>query len=163
MEGCCRLRRIIKISNSGKLFSLYSNRILKPSEHKDGYLIQGLHKNGEIKYHLIHRLVATAFLPNPDHFPDVNHKDLNKKNNSVENLEWCSRKQNLDHAKRNGKSVGFKPGERHGCKLTEDDVREIRRRLNEGISCAQLAKEYKVSDTTIYLIRDYEMWKEITI
>jgi len=74
---------------------------------------------------LVHRLVATAFLPNPNGYKYVNHIDGNKKNNVVGNLEWCSMKQNAQHALRTGL---FAVGEKSGrAILTDDDVRMIRR------------------------------------
>ena len=64
------------------------NGIMKPYTSQKGYLKIGLFKNGKSKKFRVHRLVATAFLPNPDNLPDVHHKDGNKQNNSVTNLEW---------------------------------------------------------------------------
>lgn len=58
--------------------------------------------NNKTKKYYIHRLVATAFIPNPSNLPEVNHIDLNKSNNCVENLEWCCRKYNIQHAIKNG-------------------------------------------------------------
>lgn len=78
-------------------------KILKPSTDKDGYLKVVLYKNGKEKTFLIHRLVAEAFLPNPNNLTEVNHKDENKLNNNVNNLEWCNRKFNINFGTRNEK------------------------------------------------------------
>jgi hypothetical protein len=75
--------------------------IKKPSKLPKGYLRLGLCKNGKIKYYSIHRLVAEAFIPNPNNYPCVNHKDENVQNNNVENLEWCTHKQNNNYKKHN--------------------------------------------------------------
>lgn len=72
-------------------------KILKPSTDKDGYLLVGLCKNGKQKTYKVHRLVAEAFIPNPNNLPQVNHKDENKQNNFVSNLEWCSAKYNSNY------------------------------------------------------------------
>ena len=72
-------------------------RILKPGINGRGYLQVDLCKNGKVKKFLVHRLVAEAFLPNPDNLPEVNHKDENKQNNNVENLEWCDRTHNVNY------------------------------------------------------------------
>lgn len=71
------------------------NRILKPAfDGKGNYLFVGLHKDGKVKQVYIHRLVAIAFIPNPDNLPQVNHKDECKTNNRADNLEWCTRSYN---------------------------------------------------------------------
>jgi len=70
----------------------------------NGYLKYELKANGRKKVFLIHRLVAIHFIPNPKNKPCVNHKDGNKQNNCVENLEWCTYKENSNHALKNGLS-----------------------------------------------------------
>lgn len=77
-------------------------RLLKPKSDKDGYLFVALGMGNDSK---VHRLVAQAFIPNPDNLPQVNHKDENKQNNRAENLEWCTCKYNNrygTHSKRSG-------------------------------------------------------------
>ncbi len=77
--------------------------VLKPQISKrNGYVYQMLYKNGKEKLLRVHRLVAMAFLPNPNNLPQVNHKDGNKQNNSVDNLEWCEQSDNMKHAYKNG-------------------------------------------------------------
>ena len=81
---------LYRVSNYGEIWSCYVNKMLSPSKTKDGYKICVLRKNKKTKSMLVHRAVATAFLPNPDNLPIVNHKDENKLNNFVDNLEWCT-------------------------------------------------------------------------
>ena len=83
------------IKNVSKRF--LKGRILKPSTNSNGYYRVILSKDSKTKMHFIHRLVAVAFLPNPDNLPCVNHKDENPKNNSVWNLEWCTQKYNMNY------------------------------------------------------------------
>ena len=71
--------------------------ILSPKNNGTGYFIVCLYKNKTHKYYLIHRLVAEAFIPNPDNLPIINHKDEDKSNNCVENLEWCSHRYNSNY------------------------------------------------------------------
>lgn len=73
--------------------------LLKPQISKtNGYVYQMLNKNGTKKLFRVHRLVASAFLPNPNNLPQVNHKDGNKQNNRADNLEWCEQSYNMKHA-----------------------------------------------------------------
>ena len=94
---------LYEVSDQGRVKSIGygKERILKPQRIKTGYLMVFLCKNGEIKQCLVHRLVAKTFIPNPDNLPQVNHKDENKENNSVQNLEWCSEKYNANFGSRN--------------------------------------------------------------
>lgn len=94
---------------------------------KDGYLRLLIYSNGKSKLCGIHRLVAETFLRAVPGKPQVNHKDGNKQNNRVENLEWCSLTENRRHAFKTGLQKVAR-GESHGfCKLTDKQVLEIRR------------------------------------
>ena len=93
---------LYQVSNLGNILSLnYRNtgraELMNPWEDKDGYLKIGLRKNKKTDFILVHRLVAQTFLPNPDNLPQVNHKDENKANNRVENLEWCTIEYNHNY------------------------------------------------------------------
>lgn len=96
---------LYQISSFGRVKSLKygKERILKPLVDKDGYLLAILCKEGKTKNHKIHRLVASAFLPNPNNYPCINHKDENKQNNCVDNLEWCTVKYNINYGTRTEK------------------------------------------------------------
>lgn len=90
---------LYEVSNTGlvKSLNMYRNkepRILALARRTDGYLKVGLSKNNITKQFVVHRLVAEAFIPNPNNLEMVNHKDENKSNNNVDNLEWCSRSYN---------------------------------------------------------------------
>jgi len=103
----------------------------------------------------LHRLVAMAFIPNPQNLPEVNHIDGNKENNTPSNLEWCSRKQNMRHAFSTGLcKVRF--GEASpAAKLTDAEVSEIARIYvprSRMFSCAALAKRYGVDQSRIHQI-----------
>ena len=93
------------VSSDGKVWSLKYGRMkeLKPETNTRGYLQVGLCNNGQLTFKLVHRLVAEAFIPNPDNLPQVNHKDEDKTNNSVENLEWCTAEYNSNFGTRNEK------------------------------------------------------------
>ena len=98
---------LYQISNFGRVKSLNYNhtkkeKVLCEKNHKSNYVTVMLCKNGENKNKSIHILVASAFIPNPNNYPCVNHIDGNKKNNNVDNLEWCTHKQNVEHAIKTG-------------------------------------------------------------
>ncbi len=77
------------------------NKILKQSKNYKGYLFVGLCKNGKEKKYKVHRLVAEAFIDNPNNLPQVNHKNENKECNISNNLEWCTNKYNCNYGTRN--------------------------------------------------------------
>lgn len=91
------------ISSKGKIKSLYTNKLIKSFVMKKGYEEVSLWINNKRKTYRVHRLVAETFIPNPDKLPQINHKDENKQNNSVDNLEWCTLKYNHDYGSRNSK------------------------------------------------------------
>lgn len=92
------LERKVRCKNAERTIK---EKILILSKSTD-YIQVSLSKRGKSKTHLVHRLVAQTFIPNKNNYKEINHKDCNKHNNCVENLEWCSRKQNMLHAKNNG-------------------------------------------------------------
>lgn len=91
------------VPESGRGGRLYKERVISPSKDKDGYLKVSLCKNGKYYYYSVHRLVAITFISNPNNYPCVNHKDENKQNNSVSNLEWCTVSYNNNYNNRYSK------------------------------------------------------------
>ena len=89
-----------EVSNLGKVRNIKSGIMLKPWITKDGYLRHCLYKHNKRKNLLLHRIIATAFIDNPDEKPQVNHIDENKLNNDLSNLEWCTARENLIHGTR---------------------------------------------------------------
>jgi hypothetical protein len=147
-----------QVSTHGRVRHIPSGNILKPfkvGKHPRYDAVQLLRKSKRL-----HRLVASAFIPNPDNLPEVNHIDGVKTNNHVNNLEWVTTKDNIAHALKNGLMA---TGERSVfSKLTEEQVREIRSSYKpntRGFGCKSLAKKYGVSDTTIRNILKGKKWK----
>jgi len=89
-----------EVSNLGKVRNIKSGRTLKPRLHNNGYLGLCLYENNKRKNLLLHRIIATAFIDNPEAKPQVNHIDENKLNNDLSNLEWCTERENAIHGTR---------------------------------------------------------------
>lgn len=94
---------LYEVSNDGliKSFNMYrykEPRLMKQSRQNNGYLTVVLSKNNTTKRFLVHRIVAEAFIPNPSNFEMVNHKDEDRENNNVDNLEWCTRAYNQKYS-----------------------------------------------------------------
>lgn len=160
---------LYQVSNMGRIKSFHydrvNGRVLKPGWAGCGYLKVGLWQDGKRKCMLVHRLVAIAFLgppPSPDH--EANHKNGDKTDNHVENLEWITHSGNTQHAYR---ILGAKPrrpsGEANGnAKLTDGKVRRIRKLYATGKwTQAELGKMFGVSDVTISYIVNRKIWKHI--
>lgn len=126
---------------------------VKPQNHKNGYVIVHLHKEGIHFTKRLHRVVAQAHLSNPDNLPEVNHKDLNKRNNDSENLEWSSGKDNKCHAMANGAKVGK-------AKLDMHTVRKLREDRAAGHTLKELISKYKLCKSHISMICNNRCWKE---
>lgn len=105
---------LYQVSNLGNVKSLNYRRsvgnekFLAQKENNDGRLWVTLYKNGKSKPMLVHRLVGTAFIPNPECLPQINHKDENPKNNNASNLEWCTHQYNINYyVERHGRKTGL--------------------------------------------------------
>ena len=151
------------VSNLGRLFSKRSNRILKQHKTAKGYMTVATKIGGRQGYSVclrIHRLVAQAFVPNPENKPYVNHIDGVKDNNNKNNLEWATAKENSEHAVASG-LISVPTGSKNkSCKLTKEEVEYV-------IMCTDksnltLAKELNVSKDTIRSIRIGETYRDIT-
>ena len=146
--------RFYKISNRGRVKSRCC--ILRPFRHTRGYLMVNLWKYGVCKKAYISRLVAKAFIPNPLNLPTVNHKDGNKENNNVENLEWMTYRDNSWHGLINGLLC---VGEDHpNSKLKNSEVKYIKS-LKGKYSAAEIAKKFNVSRKCISMIMNGQSWK----
>lgn len=148
-----------RIYNNGRIYSEFINRYITPTEDSSKYLQNTLvDDNGNRKTMKTHRLVAMAFLPNPENLSDINHKDFNRHNNNVDNLEWCTEKYNTQYtAKYN--LVNNKESYMKMSPLTEEQVLLIPTLLNYGFSVKLISKLYKVGHITIRNIITNKTWR----
>lgn len=169
--------RKYEVSNLGQVRTIYQElkrsdgvkytikpKILKQRLNKDGYLsvtVGSPNKRTAIK---VHRIVATAFIPNPLNKNEVNHIDFNRANNRVDNLEWVTHQENVKHSVKNNYDVirlsrtGIKNGR---SKLTDKDIIEIRKLYDNGMTRMEIAKKFNRGWTTIDHIIKKETWKHI--
>jgi len=148
------------IMNNIGVHRIYKSRIMKYFLDKDGYENLTLNKLGKQYKRKVHRLVAAAFIDNPENKESVNHKDLNKKNNRLENLEWVTKSENMIHAAKNNKNCR---GEGIAqSKLSEEDVLIIRELyLSKQMNQKELSEKYKVTQSSISCIVLRKTWSHI--
>ena len=114
-------------------------KILVQRIEKNGYPYVYLHKNGKGKFMLVHRLVALAFIPNPENKPQINHKNEIKNDNSVENLEWCDSKYNINYGTRTARQIQNRRSYKLGNHPRAKPVFCVE--LNKTFDCAKRAEE----------------------
>lgn len=161
---------LIYVSNYGKI----KNKKLKDMKYKkdsDGYFYIRVHferyrnlmkQNKKYMFQRrVHRLVAELFCDNKEKYKEVNHKDGIKTNNHSENLEWCSRSYNIQHAFDNGLKVGSAGSKNGRARLTDEKVKNIRLDFKNGLNKSEISRKYNIGWTTVKHILDYDTWKNI--
>ena len=141
------------ITKDGEVFNKRNGHKVKPQINGTGYYRVGI--GG--KLHFVHRLVAKLYIPNPENKPQVNHKDGNKLNNSVDNLEWVTNKENTIHAIK----TGLQPIEEKSkvAKLKRSQVQFIK--SHDEMTRKELADLFNISENTISDIRTGKTWKTV--
>ncbi|EOQ01012.1 NUMOD4 domain-containing protein [Bacillus cereus] len=158
--------RVTQRVRYGKPYSVrMKGRILKQTKATDYPMVTLCKGEGEYKHpKSVHSLVASAFIDNPDGLPVVNHKDLDRFNNHVDNLEWTTFGGNTQHAVDNGVQLGVK-GERHyATKLTDEDVRWIREVAKENggtLTRSELAERFNMKPSSIGNVINGTTWKHV--
>lgn len=158
-----------KISSRGRVKSLRRARtsahggysktvILKTKGGCEDYVKVSLCKDKKCMYTSCHRLVALHFIPNPENKPQVNHKDGNRQNNNIDNLEWVTVKENVCYSFTMGWHVGNRGIKNGGCKLTEKQVIKIRKLLCKGFTHRYISELFSVSRVAITNIKNKKRW-----
>jgi len=154
---------LYKVSNYGEVFSEKRTNKggLMSTNSLNAYPAVVLYKKNVSRPFAVHRLVAQAFIPNPNNKSAVNHIDGNKQNNWVKNLEWVTPKENGEHASING-LMARPTGEKNGsAKITEADVRRIRSLRAQGLSQKEIAEQYPISRQTVQAIISGLKWGHV--
>lgn len=166
---------LYQVSNTGLIRSLdrfdntnkyLKGRTLRPGKKETGYLLVVLCKEGHRAIRTVHRLVAAAFIPNPNNLPQVNHIDGVKTNNLASNLEWVTKSENAKHAVKLGLTVlpRSKGSFNSQAKLREEDVLEIKKLLKERkLTRKDIAGKFNVSIDVIKKIRAGITWKHVIL
>ena len=156
------------IYSDGRVYSIKKNAFQKLRKQNSGYLRATIH--GKDMY--VHRLVALCFLDNPNGYNEVNHKDGDKANNNVSNLEWCNRSQNNKHAFDTGlrdrtfliqmaNCENAKEAHKKRRKCNEQEIRNIRRYISDGLTDREIAKKIGVHYGTVYQVRIGKTYKDV--
>ena len=156
------LEDLYEVDENGNVYSLprlkktptttyiSKERKLKPYDNGYGYMLVDLRKYGKRYMTLVHKLVADAFIPNPNNLPQINHKDGDKSNNCVSNLEWCTCSENQFHAfKHNLKPQGPNHPNAKFSFGDVDYIRSVYRKGEIGHGVYTIAKQFGVSPSTI--------------
>jgi len=160
VDGTVRSIERLVIRSNGRLYR-HKEKVVKHHLNKSVGRYQVYLKNecGEQKALYLHRLLAIAFIPNPLNLPEVNHINGDKTDNRLENLEWCTRLENTQHAERLGLK-NHKSGEENGnAKLTGLQVSEIRMLINDGVRKTEISERYRISLTHVYFIHHNKSWQ----
>ncbi len=155
-----RIKSLQRIVHHDKCKTKYCSERIMRFDVNYGYNIVSIRINKKYKRVRVHRMVAEAFIPNPEEKPCVNHINGIKTDNRVENLEWCTDKENMEHAAAN--QLTSKGQSHYKAKLTDEQVVSIFKRVKGGEQGAEVAREFKVSPTAINLITQRKTWKHLT-
>lgn len=153
-----RVRSLDRKDHRGRF---WKGRILKQVKIKSGYYQVTLLKIGKQKQIGVHRLVALAFVPNENKPKIINHKDGNKTNNFASNLEWVTVSENTKHAY--DMDLINKGEKHHKAKLQNEQVIEIKKRIQQGECYASMAREFGVDRSVISAIKIGRIWTHIVL
>jgi hypothetical protein len=143
------VRSIDRVVETRKQPLKLKGKLLKPAIDKKGYKRVAIMINGKLTTLKVHRVVAMAFIENVNNKPQVNHKDGNKLNNAITNLEWVSNSENVKHAYKNGLSKPKRLHESSRCKQTKESIEAIVKLKSKGVKNQIIADLYNCSISSV--------------
>lgn len=161
-----RIKSLSRLCFNGKVYFLKKEKILKKCFNADGYVMANLYGfNGRKSFCRVHRLVAMAFIPNPENKLEVNHINGIKDDNRVENLEWNTRKENQIHSVKSKLLIYKKGSEVYNSKLNEDYVYFIKRYFRRFPKTKQalFSERTKLCRKTLNKILKGKIWKHVVV
>lgn len=150
-------RKVVAQKNHKTYFTSIPEKIMSLNVNSKGYHVVKLSVNGKYKSVYVHRLVANAYVPNPNGKPEVNHKDGVKTNNTPSNLEWTTRKENAHHAIE-ALGVSIYGSNNPRSKLTKNKVLSILKNHHEGVAISKLSNTHNVTYQSIWAIVKGKTW-----
>ena len=161
-----------QVTKDGRIWSKRTNKFLKQTVSKTGYYTISTRiggRKGTCKCFKVHRLVAEAYIDNPENKPFVNHIDGNKLNNHVSNLEWCTNRENILHALELGLITGdhCKGELNSSAKLTNNQVKQIREEFknhtfkNKTEFCTEYSKKYNIHRSSMFDLLNNKTYKSV--
>ena len=155
-----------EISTKGRVRAMRTGEIIEPvfyggHDYNNRYLHVSLKQGKEAFFPSVHRLVAEAFIPNPENKPQINHIDGIKCHNNVENLEWNTQSENMKHAIRTGLMKSYKGIDGRNTKNTEADVHKVCKLLEQGLTVREIAKQCGVTYAFVSGVKYNGNWADI--
>lgn len=149
-----------EISKEGTIRTKVSLKIKSQYVGSTGYYMVSFSYSNKSKPLRVHRLIAETYIPNPESQPEINHKDGNKLNNDIANLEWVTHLENMQHANKTG--LMNNRGSNNGTsKLKEADIPKIRELLKTKLSQQKIANMFNVSRSAILMIHLNKRWSHV--
>lgn len=137
-------------------------KVLRKSKDRKGYLKVYLYKENKRNFFKVHRLIAQTFIPNPDNKPQVNHKDANKTNNHVDNLEWVTNQENMDHAKHNNLLSGREGTSNGNSRYSDELITTLCKELSSGCSVSEVSQKFNVNRHLVKDLKAKKTWTHIS-
>lgn len=147
-----------EISKLGIVRNKQTKKIKSQYVSSTGYYMISISRNNKSNPYRVHRLIANNYMENPENKPSINHKDGNKLNNCIDNLEWCSHQENMTHAFKTG--LANNTGENNGmAKINIEIARNIKKMLRAKISQQKIADSFGISRSLVLGINTGRLWK----